>query len=286
MRERTQRFDPRQVMHRGDFEVFHYRDPQTANVQLHHHDFYEVYFFLGQGMDYRVEGRIHHLSAGDLLLLSPMEFHQPIVKSENADLERIVLWIDKSFLEGLSQKEFPLTRCFSTARESHANLLRLSPAQRADITEKLGELIHEYYNGGDGAELCATGIFLQFMVMLNRIALKSAPKPDGQESSALISKVLSYIAEHYSEDLSLDTLAQKFYVSKYHLSHEFSRIVGTSVYRYVMLKRLQTAKQMLSEGASPGAVSLACGFGDYANFFRAFKMQYGIAPRQCAPERK
>ena len=41
MRERAQRFDPRQHMHRPDFEVFHYRDPRPAGVEVHHHDFYE-----------------------------------------------------------------------------------------------------------------------------------------------------------------------------------------------------------------------------------------------------
>jgi len=75
-------------------------------------------------------------------------------------------------------------------------------------------------------------------------------------------------------------------VSKYHLSHEFSSIVGTSVYRYIMLKRLLIAKQMLSSGISPGAVCINCGFGDYANFFRAFKAQYGISPRDCASSEK
>ena len=70
-------------------------------------------------------------------------------------------------------------------------------------------------------------------------------------------------------------------MSKYHLSHEFSRVVGTGVYRYIMLKRLLIARQMLSGGVAPGTVFSSCGFGDYANFYRAFKSQYGISPRDC-----
>ena len=42
MRAKTQRFDPRQVMHRPDYEIFHYHDPKMEEVPLHHHDFYEV----------------------------------------------------------------------------------------------------------------------------------------------------------------------------------------------------------------------------------------------------
>ena len=43
MRERSQSFDPRQVMRRDTFEVFHYREPRPGTVEVHHHDFYEVY---------------------------------------------------------------------------------------------------------------------------------------------------------------------------------------------------------------------------------------------------
>ena len=46
MRERSQRFDPRQEMQAETFEVFHYRDPRPGFVEVHHHDFYEIYFFL------------------------------------------------------------------------------------------------------------------------------------------------------------------------------------------------------------------------------------------------
>lgn len=287
MRERTQRFDPRQNMHRTNFEIFHRQDPRPASVEVHHHDFYEVYFFLGGRMDYRVEGRIYHLEPGDLLLINPLEFHQPITDPGDAVVERIVLWISKTYLEQFSTGELSLTRCFDNALRPHTNLLRPSPAQRADITLRLGELIRERYGQEYGGELCAEGILLQFMVELNRMALRSAAAQDAQqETSPLISKVLTYINAHYNEDLSLEGLAQRFYVSKYHLSHEFSRIVGTGVYRYIMLKRLMIAKQMISNGVSPGIAYSNCGFSDYANFYRAFKAQYGISPRACTTKQE
>ena len=70
-----------------------------------------------------------------------------------------------------------------------------------------------------------------------------------------------------------------FFVNKYHLSHEFNRLVGTSIYRYVIQKRLVIAKQMLSDGLPPTDVYQHCGFGDYSNFYRAFKAEYGISPK-------
>ena len=92
--------------------------------------------------------------------------------------------------------------------------------------------------------------------------------------------LIIYINENYNEDLNLDMLANKFFISKYHLSREFNRLVGTSVYRYIIQKRLVMAKQLMSTGISSTAVYQHCGFGDYSNFYRAFKSEYQISPKE------
>ncbi|MDO4739407.1 MAG: AraC family transcriptional regulator [Eubacteriales bacterium] len=283
MRQTTQRFDPRQSMHRSTFEIFHYKSPRQGNVAIHHHDFYEVYFFIGGTVEYRVEGRVYQLAPGDLLLISPMELHQAFVVQDSAPYERIVLWIDRAYLESFCTPEADLTRCFDYTLPSRTNLLRLTPAQRSDIGRRLEELVRESYSEEFGAQIGALGLFLQFMTELNRIFLHSCAKGAGDEESLpLVSRVLGYIGEHYNEELSLDGLAREFYISKYHLSHEFRRVVGTSVHKYILLKRLLIAKQLLSEGGAPGEVYSACGFGDYTSFYRAFRAQYGASPREYA----
>lgn len=282
MRERAQHFDPRQTMHSSDFEIFHYREPQPEEVEVHHHDFYEVYLFLGGEAEYWVEGHIFRLQPGDLLLINPLELHRPLLKSDSSVYERIVLWIDKNYLESLSA-EVNLTRCFDNTIPTHTNLLRPSSVGRSDIISRMGDLVRECYGNDYGNKLCASGIFLQFMVELNRMALSSEVRyEDREEPSKLISDVLAFIGEHYNEDLSLEGLATHFFVSKYHLSHEFTRAVGVGVYRYIILKRLLMAKQMLTDGMQPGEVCEKCGFGDYTTFFRAFKAEYGISPSACA----
>ena len=279
MRAQAQSFDTRQSMKKQTFEVFHYRDPKPDGVAMHHHDFFEVYFFLNGSVEYRVEGRTFLLEPGDLLLINPNEFHQPLV-NPGAAYERIVLWIDKAYLESFSHGGVDLSRCFKSELPTHKNLLRLNAVQRTDITERLSMLIKEYYGEAFANEVSATGIFMQLMVEINRIAQLSADSGEPLRETPLVSQVLQYISEHCSEDLSLENLAQRFYVSKYHLSHEFSRAVGTSIYRYIMLKRLLLAKQLLTDGNSPGAVCHSCGFQDYANFYRAFKAEYGVSPKE------
>lgn len=280
MRERVQRFEVRQTMQQQNFEVFHYNQMTPEEVTVHHHDFYEVFFFLGGNVSYRAEGQLYQLKPGDVLLINPMVLHQPIIASDGPDYERIILWVDKEYLAGFAGGE--LSRCFEGAER--VKLLHLSASvQRAELTELLGRLVRECYGKDYGASLYAEGLFMQIMAELNRLALQSAARPvTERDSSPLVSELLSYINEHYSESLSLDELAKRFFISKYHLSHEFSRAVGTGVYRYIMLRRLTAAKQLLSEGVAPGEVYGRCGFQDYTSFFRAFKAEYGVNPRAFA----
>ena len=120
----------------------------------------------------------------------------------------------------------------------------------------------------------------QVLVLLNRLVLRQRREESVSNQDSIVYNVLGYINEHYHENLSLDELANRFFVSKYHLSREFQRLVGTSVHRYIVQKRLVMAKQMLSTGKPSSEVYQSCGFGDYSNFYRAFKAEYQISPKE------
>ena len=273
----AQGFDPRQVMQGETFEVFHYRDPRPAGVEVHHHDFYEVYYLLGGSVEYWVDGRIIRMEPGDILLINPQELHRPLLTQENRVYERIVLWINKAYLEQLSGE---LSQCFG---QSLPNRICPADVERPALRTRMHELVREYYGREFGSNICAQGLFLQLMVQLNRLALRTEKiDRDEVQMSDLVRKALSYIHENISTPLSLEGIAGELFVSKYHLAHAFSREVGVSLYRYIMLRRLLFARQMLLTGQSAGQVSLNCGFSDYASFYRAFKAEYGISPRQYA----
>ena len=279
----AQRFDSRQSMKNKRFEIFHYRDKKLENVSVHHHDFYEIYFFLCGDVSFKVEGRTYHLEPGDLLLINPQELHQPEICSENL-YERIVLWIDRSYLTALCGTGVDLTACFDREAPNHTNLLRPSKVRRASIAQMLERMNREFYSADMGSQAYAQGLLLQFMVEINRLARQNATPIQKREEPDLVSQVLAYIGSHYQENITLESLAAEFYVSKYHLSHEFSHRVGTSVYRYVIFRRLMQARELMAAGQAPGEVYQSCGFGDYANFYRAFKGEYGISPREFAAD--
>ena len=274
----TTQFDPRQEMRRPDFEIFHSQDTTLDTVEPHHHDFFEVYCFLQGQVEYRVEGVLYRPRPGDLLLIRPMQLHQVAVQSLTMPYERIVLWVGQGFFERLPGEGENLLGCFSSGGPVY---LPYVPGEGHDaIRLLLEQLLQEQSQPGMGSSLFIQGCFLQLMVLLTRLAQQTAPPPEA--ASSLVTQVAAYINTHFAQEIHLDQLAQAFHVSKYHLSHEFNRLVGTSVYRYIILKRLLIAKQMLAGGVPPTDVYRHCGFRDYSNFYRSFRAEYGISPKQYA----
>lgn len=277
-----QKFDPRQIMSAPDFEIFHYKDAKLESVDVHQHDFYEIYFFIGGNVEYNVEGHGYHLKSGDLLLINPLELHQPRIRADQTPYERIVLWINKNYLSKLCSNQTSLSRCFDSTIPGHTNLFRLTQPQKAYIYSKLEELLKESLSESYGNDLVCEAVLIRLLVELNRLALTYADTKKEKTMSPLIENVIEYVNTHYCEKITLDSIADEFFVSKYYLSHLFNKTVGTSLHRYIILKRLVNAKQMLSSGIRPTTASANCGFSDYAGFYRAFTSEYGITPKQYA----
>lgn len=277
-----QGFDPRQEMKKPDFELQYKRDSYLKDVELHHHDFFELYFLMSGDVTYIIESKIYHVMPGDVLLISPRELHQVCIHPEMASYERYVLWVDRQVLERLGGGE-DLSACFDPGRPGSGNLLRLKSEDRSRIQSIMESLHRESQQGGFGSAVLRESLLVQLLVLVNRLSLRSDSQPqDAPHCNRAVSQVIDYVNLHYGEPLSLDMLADRFFVSKYHLSHEFNRQVGTSIYRYIQKKRLLIARQLMAQGKRPSEVYSVCGFGDYAGFYRAFKSEYGTGPREYA----
>lgn len=284
MAKTPQKFDSRQKMSKKTFEVFHYKDAKLNTVDIHHHDFYEIYYFLGGDVSYLIEGKKYKLSVGDLVFISPMELHQPIVNS-GSTYERVVLWIDRSFLASISDENTDFSSCFHGVGNNGGNIFHTSVLMRGRLYELLEHLFLEAYGENFGHERYAEGILLQLLCEFRRmIDENNEIQSASNEPPSLIGRVTSYINNHYNEDISLESLAKKHFVNKYYLSHEFTDQLGIGVYRYLTLKRLSIAKELLSEGIAASEVSTKCGFHNYATFYRAFKAEYGISPSNFVNE--
>ena len=279
MKTKTQAYLTRQKMLTNDYEIFHYSDKGLQNVNLHHHDFYECYFFVSGDVTYIIEGKSYTLQSGDIILINSKELHQPIINNKEVPYERIVVWLDKNFVDSLSMEDTKLNRCFEDIQKE--NVIRTDLEGQQSIKSILNKLLKLADYSGMGMELLYRSYLTELLITLNNLLFYNTNKVNITiEKSTLIDEIISYINTHVEEDIKIEDLSNQFFISRYHLLRVFKKHSKTTLHKFIVQKKLIYAKELILKGKPIIEVYKQCGFGDYSNFFRAFKNEYGMTPKQ------
>lgn len=121
-------------------------------------------------------------------------------------------------------------------------------------------------------------VMLVLAQLAGRIMQQDASQP-AVEDTSLVPQVIAYINANLSENLFLDSLANRFFVNKFYLSHQFKAYTQLSLHQYVVARRMQHAQTLLRQGKSPLAVSQACGYREYSSFYKAFLKETRQSPK-------
>lgn len=132
-----------------------------------------------------------------------------------------------------------------------------------------------------GASIYERGMLSMLVVIWYR-ALLEGEKTERRKNrpSFQLDDLFAYIREHLTDDLTLDDLERHLYVSKYHIAREFKKQTGDTIHHYIVKARLDLCRQYLAQGMPSTLVYRVGGFGGYNHFFRAFKQEYGMTPKE------
>lgn len=267
-----------------NFKIFHIRDKKDIKFEYHHHDFSKIVILIDGDLTYYIEGKAYILKPWDILFINKNEIHKPVVNPDKY-YERIVIWLNPDFMAKYAQGNNDLLKCFEIAIKNNYNLLRLN-MKSIEIIKNIIKDIQSCDNSNEfGSEILKESLFVQLMVLMNRLFLNSDKNRDMEDIQydKTIEGVLNYINSNLESDLSIDTIASKFFISKYYLMRKFKNQIGSSIHNYIIQKRLILAKSLISEGLTMSNVCSKCGFNDYSSFVRAFKKVYGVSPSNYNP---
>ena len=262
------------------YGITHYLLANTSTIPLHRHLYLEVFIYLSGKIQYVIEGKTYTLERGDIILIGPDDLHHPIY-DEGEPYERIVLYYYPKFMNSFPlDEENRLDKCFQEASKNSAHILRLQPHQINKLFDIIANIKHEAQTSHFAGRQMIKNYFIQFLIKLNRYYAFYSLNPEVVEISfdVKIDKIVQYINENLSEELSLDSLAKEFYMSKYYLLNEFKKYTGFTVHNFISKKRLLLSKMLLSQGKSLKSVVGDSGYNDYSNFLRAFKKEFGVSP--------
>jgi AraC-like DNA-binding protein len=248
----------------------HERTPRPSMEErtMHSHDNFEVYYLLSGDADFLVEGTRYHLHPGDLLLMRKGEVHMFRMRSA-APYERMHVNFD--VLPLLST--LGMTDLLQPFQDRPLGTFNHYPAS----------LFSGYSFKSDLERICSSEgddkiFFLLPLLAEIKKAFGTLKENPSSAATDRASAIVSYINAHLSEELSLEELSSRFYLSQTHLNRIFRASTGTTVWQYITIKRLYFAKDLLDAGKKPTEVAPLCGFKDYTTFFRAYKKLFGKAP--------
>lgn len=111
--------------------------------------------------------------------------------------------------------------------------------------------------------------------------IDSLKKDETQNSADTVENVAAYIDRHLEENLTVNALAGMAFMSADHLTRSFKKRFGKTVSEYILLKRIQLAKELLKDQRlTVTMVAGKVGFGSYSHFTEQFKRCVGMTPRE------
>lgn len=257
-----------------------HRDSSWSNVgvNLHSHSFYEVLCCRNTcGAEYLVGANRYQLQKGDIIIVAPDVSHCPLLPEHMPEpYKRDVIWIRPEFLAELQ----PLFPEKWISGENRTQLIRTAGTPWEFLTEKIHQGVLEAEQKAPGWELAVASNTVQLIVQMFRAVEDRTARQLKAEKPDLLEQVLAYVEEHLAEKITLADTARHFYISESTISQTFRKKMGISFSRCITQRRLISAKRLIEDGVLLEDVGHQVGFADYSSFYRAFRQEYGISPRQ------
>lgn len=247
----------------------------------HFHDFYEVYYYLGNSMNYFIDEKKHSVQNNDIVLIAPYLIHRTLYTPEQKR-DRLLILFRPALLDLIADQEVQdeVKRMF----QKHRKLTIISHEQQKRFEEMIFTIAAtEEQSKNKIHQLQLKHELLSLLLMI--LGIDQADRIFDHElmelsqPEQLVQQVLIYINNHYSQNINLEEIASKLFVSKYYLSRTFNDVMDTSITKYINTKRLSEAERLIRySNLTITQICKEVGFSSSSYFIQLFKEKYNCTP--------
>lgn len=269
----------------GTLISFAQRTGSYTMSQQHFHNFYEVYYLLGGSRYYFIKDNTYYVKSGDLVLVDKRELHRTLETMEKFHHRMLVNVYDHM----LQDQEGHLNQLLKELFRDGSMILSFGGADKEYVDELTNRIYTEIRQKKTGYELMIRSYVVQLLTFAvrNRDILKKEAEDSLKRANKRIFEILNYINTHYAENLSLESVAQEFYISKFYLSHAFKEVTGFTFVEYLSNVRIKEAQRLLYKTNYPvSQVAEMVGFGTVTHFGRVFRKISGDSPLNYRKQEK
>ncbi len=259
--------------------LFTWKGIRTESEKNYHkHDYLELCYIMSGRGGHRIDGHVHEVQEGDLILINAGEYHQALFVEGSGPTVEFYVGLTNICLEGQAKNCLPVSEEEHVMHASGELKMKLSRLCISMDAEK---------------ELCRFGrhfMMKSYAVQMLLLFLRGQEKPrktyemqcsfDSFNRKYLVEKIMDYLEDNYARKISLDEIAGNMYLSPFYISKVFKAETGESPIHFLIEIRLEKARELLlsNPGLSIQEVASRVGYDDAYHFSKLFKKKFGETP--------
>ncbi len=263
----------------GDDFFYHHTITEQNGETYYHgpevHRQYEVMYLINGEISYIIEGKIYNATPGDMIFVSPNEIHTLKING-SLTYERAVVLFDMSIMERLISGADVKLSLFSSKNAKRLRIIDKDTVNRYGIWKILSAMI-ECKEPEPYKRLTVVSKLIEFMICLDKIA-GDVNEPAPTEVDPLVQRITEYIDRNIEKPISLSAMSRELFVSTSTLSHRFSEYMNMPLNRFIAVKKMHRADELMRDGLGASEVSRLVGYENYTSFFYNFKKIMGRSP--------
>ena len=264
----------------GPFFYFFDWDERSYQINMefqHFHQYYEMCIFLDEQAGHLINGAWHDMRCGDIVAIRPSLLHRTSYP-EGAPNKRLI--IQFAFPNMPAPLDSYMKKILSIFTKE-VPIYRFEGKYKNIILEKLNDIYYLSKTPNEMTDLAIHNKFVEFLslIYLYRSQNVYQQNVDFDNITNKVYSITTYIHNNYTEDLSLNSIADQFYVSNYYLSHQFKKVTGFTLTEYIQLTRIRNAQSLLISTNKPITdIAFLSGFSSFSQFNRVFNTFVGTSP--------
>ncbi len=246
----------------------------------HYHNAYELYYLYSGERYYFIKDKTYHVKRGNFVLIKPYDIHCTSNFGKNG-YDRCLIMFRSSFVRDLADLmgEHNIFECF----DKDINLIKLNFQEQSFVENLLLSMTNEYNAKSPGYEDFLRTALYQLLLLASRHAEGDESKESVTENTThkTVSEVAAYINNHFDDDITLESISERFFISQSYFSRTFKKVTGVSFVEYVNGVRIKEAQKLLAgTDMNISELSEAIGYKSMTHFGRSFKAIVGMSPSE------
>lgn len=251
---------------------------KTSSLREHFHSGYEIIFVTQGASKFTINDNVSTCNKNSLLFLNDLEKHK--MDLIDTPYSRYMIIIESDYLNNII-KDPVLLSIFKNRWENPGNEFNIKNKHVKFINDTFYNLYQIYSKMDNYWHMEFISILCNLIIFLYREYPGKFPLSHIRKSDQRMLDIQSFLDDNFKKDITLDSLSERFFISKYYLAHSYKKITGFTIKQYILLKRISFAKnQLYYTDDSVTDIAMACGFNSQSNFIRIFSQKEDMTPLQ------